>query len=235
MARLPRIFIQGCSYHIVQRGNNREPCFYTEQDYATYLTYLKDSAESSGVAIHAYVLMTNHVHILVTPMGDGDISRMMQSLGRKYVRYFNSAHQRTGTLWEGRFKSSVVETERYLLTVYRYIELNPVRAGMVVHASEYPWSSFQHNGVGRQIKLITPHNEYLKLDKNSEKRQQIYRSLFKDLMPELDLNEIRAALSKEWVLGDDRFKKKIEEKIGISRDEHGGDRKSLAFLKNQVL
>jgi putative transposase len=235
MARLPRIYIQGCSYHIVQRGNNREPCFYTEQDYATYLRYLKDSAESCGVAIHAYVLMTNHVHMLVTPMEGGDISRMMQSLGRKYVRYFNAVHQRTGTLWEGRFKSSVVETARYLLTVYRYIELNPVRAGMVVHASEYPWSSFQYNGAGCEIKLITPHNEYLKLDKNSEKRQQTYRDLFQGFMPESGLKEIREALQKEWVLGDDRFKRKIKEKIGICRDNHGGDRKSLVFLKNQVL
>tara|TARA_B100001059_G_C17720503_1_gene520453 strand:+ start:372 stop:1109 length:738 start_codon:yes stop_codon:yes gene_type:complete len=235
MARLPRIFVQGCSYHIVQRGNNREPCFYTEQDYATYLTYLKESAESCDVAIHAYVLMTNHVHMLVTPMDDGDISRMMQSLGRKYVRYFNSAHQRTGTLWEGRFKSSVIETERYLLTVYRYIELNPVRACMVDHASEYPWSSFQYNGAGREVKLITPHNEYLKLDENSEKRQEAYRNLFQGLMPELDLEEIREALQKDWVLGDDRFKRKIAEKIGIGRDKHGGDRKSLGFIKKQAL
>jgi putative transposase len=128
-----------------------------------------------------------------------------------------------------------VETERYLLTVYRYIELNPVRAAMVAHVSEYPWSSFQYNGAGREVKLITPHNEYLKLDKNSEKRQQTYRNLFQGFMPELDLKEIREALQKEWVLGDDRFKRKIEEKIGICRDKHGGDRKSLVFLKNQVL
>ena len=235
MARLPRIYLQGCSYHIVQRGNNREPCFYSEQDYATYLTFLKDSAEIFGVAIHAYVLMTNHVHMLVTPIGDGDISRMMQSLGRKYVRYFNAMYQRTGTLWEGRFKSNVVDTEKYLLTVYRYIELNPVRADMVDHASEYPWSSFQYNGAGWEVSLITPHDEYLRLEKNHEKRQKAYRKLFQGNMPDLDVKEIREALQKEWILGDERFKQRIKEKLGVSRSEHGGDRKSLEFLKNQVL
>ncbi|MGK0249800.1 MAG: putative transposase, partial [Oleispira sp.] len=117
-----------------------------------------------------------------------------------------------------------------LLTVYRYIELNPVRAGMVDHASEYPRSSVQYKGAGREVKLITPHNEYLKLDKNREKRQQTYRNLFQGFMPGLDLKEIREALQKEWVLGDDRFKRKIEEKIGTCRDNHGGDRKSLVFL-----
>jgi putative transposase len=147
MTRLPRIYIQGCSYHIVQRGNNREPCFYCEQDYATYL---KDSAESCGVAIHAYVLMTNHVHILVTPMDGGGINRMMQSLRRKYVRYFNAAHQRTGTLWEGRFKSSAVETKRY-----------------------------QYNGAGREVKLITPHNEYLNLIKTVRKDNRFIEVYFK--------------------------------------------------------
>jgi putative transposase len=235
MARLPRIYLQGCSYHIVQRGNNREPCFYSEQDYATYLTFLKDSAEMHGVEIHAYVLMTNHVHMLVTPIGDGDISRMMQSLGRKYVRYFNAMYQRTGTLWEGRFKSSVVDSERYLLTVYRYIELNPVRAGMVLHASEYSWSSFQYNGAGREVQLITPHQEYLRLDNNVVKRQKSYRKSFKGLMPDFELNEIREALQKDWVLGDDRFKRMIEEKTGARRKGHGGDRKSLGFLEDQVL
>ena len=235
MARLPRVYIPGCSYHIVQRGNNREPCFYTEQDYATYLNYLKDSAEINSIAIHAYVLMTNHVHMLVTPMGNGDISRMMQSLGRKYVRYFNASYKRTGTLWEGRFKSNVVDSSRYLLIVYRYIELNPVRAGMVKHASEYPWSSFQSNGAGKQIALITPHAEYSNLGRSDKQKQKRYRDLFKGFMPDLELQEIREALNKEWVLGDDRFKAMIEQRLGIKRNAHGGDRKSLGFLKNQVL
>jgi putative transposase len=231
MARLPRIYFPGCSYNIIQRGNNREPCFYAEQDYATYLGHLKDSAELSGVAIHAYVLMTNHVHMLVTPIGEGGVSRMMQSLGRKYVRYFNSAYQRTGTLWEGRFKSSVVDSERYLLAVYRYIELNPVRAGMVDHAGEYPWSSYQYNAVGRNVSLINPHQEYLRLGKTDINRQHAYRSLFKGAMPDLDLNEIRESLQKEWVLGSERFRQKIERQLGIKKITHGGDRKSLVFYE----
>jgi len=229
--RLPRIYLSGCSYHIVQRGNNREPCFYTDLDYAVYLTYLKESSETYGVNIHAYVLMTNHVHMLVTPLKHGDISRMMQSLGRKYVRYFNTQYQRTGTLWEGRFKSNIIDSERYLLTVYRYIELNPVRAKMVSHASEYPWSSYQHNGVGKNINIITPHEQYMGLVSTSDERQRAYRSLFKGFMPELEIQEIRAALKKEWVLGDEHFKKMIERKIGVIRNEHGGDRKSLEFLQ----
>ena len=175
MARLPRIFVAGCSYHIDQRGNNREPCFHYEPDYKAYLAFLKDSAELNDVEIHAFVLMTNHVHILLTPKYDGGLSCMMQSLGRKYVRYFNYTYGRTGTLWEGRFKSSVVDSERYLLTVYRYIELNPVRASMVPHAADYPCTSYQCNGVGRAISLITPHQEYLALGRTEKSTLLAYK------------------------------------------------------------
>lgn len=128
MARLPRLYLPGCAQHVVQRGNNREACFYDEVDYKAYLSFLKDSAAKYRVAIHAFVLMTNHVHILVTPDDAQGVGRMMQAQGRKYVQYFNYTHDRTGTLWEGRYKSTLVDADNYLLKVYRYIELNPVRA-----------------------------------------------------------------------------------------------------------
>ena len=145
MPRKPRFNIVGIPQHVIQRGNNREPCFYSEQDYQRYLKDLSDSAKKHDCRIHAYVLMTNHVHLLVTPMVEHGISNMMQALGRRYVYYINKNYQRSGTLWEGRYKASLIDSERYLLTCMRYIELNPVRAKMVEHPGEYPWSSYQAN------------------------------------------------------------------------------------------
>jgi len=133
MARLPRICLPGIPQHIIQRGNNRQVCFASEEDFAAYAHWLGEASIKNNVAIHAWVFMTNHVHLLVTPESQDGISRMMQTLGRRYVRYFNYTYKRTGTLWEGRFKSCVVDADNYLLTCQRYIELNPVRANMVEH------------------------------------------------------------------------------------------------------
>ncbi|WP_232301235.1 transposase [Gilvimarinus agarilyticus] len=141
MPRLRRPYLPGCAQHVIQSGNNRDACFVFGQDYTTYLFHLKKAAEHYDVAIHAFVLMTNHVYLLATPRDKGGISRMTQALGRRYVQYFNHTYTRSGTLWEGRYKSTLVDSETYLFTVYRYIELNPVRARMVSHESEYPWSS----------------------------------------------------------------------------------------------
>ncbi|AZZ94013.1 transposase [Hahella sp. KA22] len=231
MARLPRLYLPGCAHHIIQRGNNREPCFYDEADYKAYLSFLKDAADKYQVDIHAFVLMTNHVHMLATPVNDQGIGRMMQAQGRKYVQYFNYTHSRTGTLWEGRYKSTLVDSETYLLTVYRYIELNPVRAEMVEHASEYPWSSYRHNALGRMIQLIKPHSIYQQLGKTAEERQKHYRLLFRGQIPEQDLSTIREATNKAWVLGNDRFKAEIEAKTGRRARPlgRGGDRKSEKF------
>jgi putative transposase len=235
MARLPRLYLPGCSQHIIQRGNNREPCFFDEADYKAYLSFLKDAAEKYRVAVHAFVLMTNHVHLLVTPSDEYGVSRMMQAQGRKYVQYFNYTYARTGTLWEGRYKSTLVDAENYLLTVYRYIELNPVRAGMVVHASEYPWSSYQGNALGKSIQLLTPHELYIQLGKADEERQSAYRALFRGRMPGRDLTAIREATNKAWVLGSDRFRAQIEAKTGRRSTPlgRGGDRKSAVFRENQ--
>ena len=137
MARKKRFTIPGVPQHVIQRGHNREPCFYSKEDHIKYCYTLQEAANKNGVAIHAYVLMTNHTHLLVTPSQEHSVTHMMQDLGRKYVRYINVTYQRSGSLWEGRFKSSLVDSEKYLLTCMRYIEMNPVRAGMVTHPSEY--------------------------------------------------------------------------------------------------
>jgi len=184
----------GIPQHIIQRGNNKHVCFFVEKDYIVYLSKLKEYSLKYEVSIHSYVLMTNHVHLLLTPEVEGDgVSRMIQSLGRCYVRYINKTHDRTGTLWQGRFKSTLVDSEKYLLTVSRYIELNPVRANMVTHPAEYPWSSYQKNAMGKPISLITPHSCYQSLGRSDQARQAAYRGLFDELIPEQTLKEIRDA------------------------------------------
>lgn len=234
MARLPRLYLPGCAQHVIQRGNNREACFYAEADYKAYLSFLKDAATKYQVAIHAFVLMTNHVHLLVTPQSEHGVSRMMQAQGRKYVQYFNYTYRRTATLWEGRYKSTVVDADNYLLTVYRYIELNPVRAKMVSHAAEYPWSSYQGNALGKPIQLLTPHVLYNQLGKTDNERQVAYRGLFNGMMTDQELTAIRDATNKAWVLGDEHFKAQIAAKTGRRPEPatRGGDRKSAAF-RNQ--
>ena len=156
MARLPRYFVEGQALHIIQRGNNREPIFADDQDYHFYQECLQESAERHGLAIHAYVFMTNHVHLLATPQTTESVGKTLQSLGRRYVQYFNYTYDRTGTLWEGRYKATLIDSDRYLLTCMRYIELNPVRAGMVDHPRDYPWCSYAANALGEDNLLITP-------------------------------------------------------------------------------
>lgn len=235
MARLQRLYLPGCAQHIIQRGNNREACFYDEADYKAYLSFLKEAAQKYRVNIHAFVLMTNHVHLLVTPKDQYGVSRLMQAQGRKYVQYFNFTYDRSGTLWEGRYKSTLVDADEYLLTVYRYIELNPVRAEMVAHASEYPWSSYQYNALGKPTQLLTAHPLYLELGKSDEERQYAYRSLFRGRMSERTLIEIRDASNKAWVLGNDRFEAQIEAKTGRRAIPlgRGGDRKSAKYRESK--
>ena len=233
MARLPRLNLPGIPQHVIQRGNNRHVCFYTEQDYTVYLSKLKEYSEKYQVAVHSYVLMTNHVHLLMTPEEGDGVSKLIQSLGRYYVRYVNKTHGRTGTLWEGRYKSTLVDSENYFLTVSRYIELNPVRADMVGHPGEYPWSSYQKNAMGKLIKLITPHFCYQSLGKNDEERQTAYKALFQQMIPDDTLKEIREATNKAWVLGEERFIKQIEKQTARrgAPKPRGGDRKSKNFSK----
>lgn len=213
MARLPRLFMPSCAQHIIQRGNNRNDCFFEKKDYKVYLGKLREASQQNKVAIHAFVLMTNHVHLLASSSEKYAVSNMMQSLGRFYVRYINHKYKRTGTLWEGRFKSTVVDEANYLFTLYRYIELNPVRAGMVAHPAEYPWSSYHANALGEKRQLTTPHQLYLQLGQSENEILETYKSLVNQVLPETTLLAIRDATNKGWVLGGQRFLHRIEKTL----------------------
>ena len=214
MARQPRFFAPGEAQHAIQRGNNREPVFVAEDDYRFYLDCLRKAAKAYGLSIHAYVLMTNHVHLLVTPDHEASLPQTLQSIGRRYVQYFNYTYRRTGTLWEGRCRATVIDSERYLLTCMRYIELNPVRAGRVAHPVNYPWSSFAANAQGETDAVLTPHELYYRLGRSSGERQAHYRKLFRAQLPKADVEAIRDSTNKAWVLGNDRFRQRIEDLSG---------------------
>jgi putative transposase len=238
MARLPRFVIPGQPQHVIVRGNNREAIFYIEADYQFYLDKLKLACEKHGCDLHAYVLMTNHVHLLITPQKKESLAKALQMIGRYYVQYFNFTYQRTGTLFEGRYKATLIDSEHYLLSCYRYIELNPVRAAMVAHPKEYPWSSYAVNALGAvdARALVVPYNEYLSLGAAPKKRQTAYRALFKTRISEQTLEDIREYTNKSWVLGSSKFKAKIEAKTGrvAAPRARGGDRKSVKFKNNGV-
>jgi putative transposase len=214
MARLSRLCLPEIPQHTIQRGNNRQICFGSDEEMAAYAYWLEKYSLKYKVAIHAWVFMTNHVHLLVTPETPEGISSMMQSLGRQYVRYFNYTYKRTGTLWEGRFKSCVIDVENYLLICQRYIELNPVRANMVSRPEDYMWSSYSANGLGQQVKLCTHHNVYRQLGSTVEKRTKAYRDLFLAHIDEAIISEIRKASNKGMALGSDKFKREIEKLTG---------------------
>jgi putative transposase len=234
MARLPRVSPINIPQHIIQRGNNRQICFAREQDFASYVSWLKEYSKKYLVDIHAWVLMTNHVHILCTPHMSNSISLMMQSLGRQYVRYFNGCYGRTGTLWEGRYKSCLVQVEDYLLQLYRYIELNPVRANMIEDPADYHWSSYQINGLGKDSELCTPHPIYLALHSNAIQRQVVYRALFTSHLEGKLLADIRVNSNKGMAIGNDQFKQEIEALTGrrmreqkLGRPVHPQKKRSL--------
>lgn len=213
MPRKPRLYLPDIPAHIVQRGNNREPCFFAEDDYRFYLDRLARALKRYQVKLHAYVLMTNHVHLLMTPADESGISKVMSLLGQHYVQYINRTYRRSGTLWEGRHKSSLIQTEEYLLLCYRYIELNPVRAGMVESPQDYPWSSYRHHAWGEKSLLVADHELYWQLGENNEERQFAYRELFKTQLLERDLHTISHAVHYNYPLGNARFKEQIEDTL----------------------
>jgi putative transposase len=174
MPRRARLSVPGIPWHIIQRGNNRSVCFYAEEDYRRYLDELTELAARFGCAVHAYVLMTNHVHLLLTPAKADSAGLLMKHLGQRYVQYVNKSYRRSGTLWEGRFRSCLTQSEDYVLACYRYIELNPVRAAMVRHPRDYRWSSFHANGNGRTDALLVPHEQYLRLGRTADARRDGY-------------------------------------------------------------
>lgn len=213
MPRKPRFIIPGVPVHIVQRGRSREPVFFDDSDYLAYLRWLQDGAKRYHCAIHAYVLMTNHIHILATPTDLQGIMRMMQYVGRQYVPYINHTYGTSGSIWEGRYKASLVHEESYLLTCMRYIELNPVRANMVRSPAHYRWSSYRFNGQGKSDELITPHPLYETLGASKPSRMSAYKALFKAHLDEDVLGDIRAAWQTGTPLGNDYFREKIEKKL----------------------
>jgi len=202
MARLPRIVIPGEPLHIMHRGNNRQDIFQREEDYFRFLGDLKASLKQYDCDLHAYVLMTNHFHFLLTPHTGEALSGLMQSIGRRYVRYMNKEYSRSGTLWEGRFKSSLIDSKRYLMTCYRYIEENPIRAGMVQSVADYRWSSYHHNALGNVDELITPHPLYNALAQVKEERIEAYKQLFEGRLPIKMIELINNSAEKGDVLGD---------------------------------
>ena len=210
------MYMAGVPCHVIQRGNNREACFFSDDDYLFYLECLKDACERYQVNCHAYVLMTNHTHLLLTPTKEDGISKVMQSLGRRYVQYINKFYRRCGTLWESRHKSSLVESGNYLLSCYRYIELNPVMACMVEHPGDYRWSSYRCNAYGELNRFITAHADYLALGQKGQERYSNYRDLFNTVLPQTLLHEIRNAASFSMPLGGNRFKQQIERTLNRS-------------------
>jgi REP-associated tyrosine transposase len=214
MPRLQRITAAGFPQHVEQRGNNRQDCFFAPNDYRTYLYWLNRAARTYRVALHAYVLMPDHVHLLVTPAMEGGVSKMMQYLGRQYVQYINKTHGRRGTLWERRFYASIAETEAYLLTLYRYIDLNPVRNGLVQAAEHYPWSSAKDHLAAARNPMILEHPSYMRLGDSGEARAAAYQALLCEPVEQSTLLQIRAAARQGGVLGSDRFKDRIEMQLG---------------------
>jgi putative transposase len=214
MARQARILLPHIPAHLVQRGHNRSPCFFTPADRARYLALLGEHAVGQRVAIHAYVLMTNHVHLLVSAVDPGGIGRMMKAVGERYVDYINRLHRRSGTLWGGRFWSGLIEADDHFLVCSRYIELNPVRAGIVADPARYEWSSYGVNALGATDPLVTPHELMRALGRNASERCQAYVELFEQQIPGSMLERIRKSVRLGLPVGSDDFVQRVSERIG---------------------
>jgi len=205
MARQPRLTVTGYPHHVILRGNNRQDIFRASADFQRMLDLLFEHARAQGVEVHAYVLMSNHLHLLITPQKDQALSKMMQSVGRSYVQVFNKVHGRTGTLWEGRYRSTLIQTERYFLTCMAYIDLNPVRAHMVTQPEDYAWSSYGHYAGRRSDRLITPHALYWSLGNTPFAREAAYAELVQAGISADQQGALTDATLSGWALGDASF------------------------------
>ena len=214
MARLGRYFLPDQPLHVIQRGNNRQPIFFRRDDYRRLHAWLAEAAAVHDCAVHAYVLMTNHLHLLVTPGSRQSLPRTMQALGRRYVRHVNAASRRTGTLWEGRYRAAPIDSEAYFLACCRYIELNPARAGIVAHPDDYRWSSYRAHALGTADYLVRDHALYRGLGRSAADRRGAYRALFGPPLDPAFLDELRAATNGGWALGDQRFKRHLAAAVG---------------------
>jgi putative transposase len=210
MPRQSRLVLPGVAMHVIQRGNNRGACFHVRSDYLLYLLHLHELAKKFDCAVHAYCLMPNHVHLLLTPSSEGGCIALMRDLGQRYVQYFNRRHGRTGTLWEGRYRSSLVESARYVLACYRYIELNPVRAALVQRPDAYEWSSHRGNTGRHSDSLLSPHAEFAALGA----AKGAYLALFEEALEPALLCEIRQATNAGYPLGSETFKSGVVAPLG---------------------
>lgn len=214
MPRHARIILANVPIHLVQRGHNRQACFFADADYQTYQHLLLDHAAESACAIHAYTLMGNHVHLLLSTATPTGPAILMKAVNQRYVRYINKKHGRTGTLWEGRFHSSLTEEQAYFFACHRYIELNPVRAGMVAHPADYRWSSYRANAEGESNPLLQAHPLYHALGATAEQRQRTYRELFAQELRADVLAQIRQASSGNYALGSAQFTAHLHQAVG---------------------
>lgn len=237
MPRRARLALPNVPLHLIQRGNNRQTCFFANEDYRFYLEWLGEHAGKTGCRIHAYVLMTNHVHLLLSAERAEAVSTLMKALGQRYVQYVNRTYRRSGTLWEGRFRSCLAQDETYLLACQRYIELNPVRAEMVAHPAEYRWSSYRANSQGDVDALVHPHSLYAALGADAASREAAYRELFRfELEPGL-VDEIRRATNGNYALGNERFSAEIAAALGrrVTPGRSGRPRKTIEPTSGALL
>jgi len=213
MARLPRLIVPGQPHHVIQTGNNNQPIFRETEDYQAFLGWLRTAAKNYKVAVHAYVLMPDHLHLLVTPADADGLGQMMQWIGRYYVPYFNQKYGRSGTLWNGRYKTSLIDAEQYFMSCSRYIEFNPVRNGMVGRAEDYPWSSYPHHAGLRSDGLIVDHPKFWELGNTPFQREAAYIALAEPALSEDEITLISKALLKGWPLGTEQFKTALQHKV----------------------
>lgn len=209
MPRQPRYFLPDIPQHVLMRGVDKQATFFAADDYALFLNVLHDTACETECALHAYVLMTNHVHLLLTPGHARALPRLIQGLGRSYVQAVNRRYERTGTLWQGRYKACLVQTDGYLMACQRYIELNPVRAGMVPDPADYPYSSYRHHALGSYDPALTPHSVYCSLASTERERQRAYRRLFETSLERTLIDRIRRDTNACRVLGNELFTDQI--------------------------
>lgn len=214
MARLPRLTVPGYPHHIIQRGNNRQAIFATDSDYEMLLSLLDEHARQHGVALHAYVLMSNHFHLLATPDEAGGIPQMMQAVGRRYVRYFNQRQARTGTLWEGRYRSTLIQAERYLLACMVYLDLNPVRAGMVADPADYRWSSHAHYLGRRADRMVIPHPLYWELGNTPFSREAAYGDMVRAGISGEQQRALTDSVMRGWALGEPDYVADLQKLTG---------------------
>jgi putative transposase len=225
MPRQARTKVPGFPLHVFQRGHNKSSCFTEPGDHTLYLALLAESSQSYGCAVHAYVLMTNHVHLLVSPPDPEGISRVMKRLNERYAMHFNRRDGRTGGVWEGRFKTCLVDSDAYLLCVQRYIELNPIRAAMVAHPGDYPWSSYRSNAYGERSELLSPHSLYLEMGSTEDERQLRYRRFLSEGTPDAELKAIRGATRAGAPLASSQVLEQLPEECRRTPNPPGRPRK----------